>query len=425
MNLSPSLLGALRNVSAHLMKFAFFLVAMVFLFSPVQSTSFLLLVSLISLPYVKIEPGLFRSLKWILLTTILFLSWGAMGWIWAEYDQEIGERILKFLIGFPFIFILFNLNAAAIREKFDGFNWLFCGFVIAASVVIADFLTGYWLSQKLMIWKQGGFFQNILKPGSSLLLILGTALILIAFQRRSWKAGWLAILLIAAMLPHESVMHATRLILPMVVVIGLVCYWRPVLTAPLLGLLCALVLLILPLFLQADYFEPLAAAGVPFPHSMLHRLVIWDFASSLLDQHSWTGFGLGSSRYLGGDQVAHFTSLPGAFRENETWIGYSAAMDISLMPLHPHNLGLQIRLETGLVGVLLFLLFVMALIHRLSAACKGNEFAILAPVLVALILLGNFSFSIWQSWWLAAQALLAGMSLLLLKETRIIPRASQ
>ncbi|SVE50744.1 uncharacterized protein METZ01_LOCUS503598, partial [marine metagenome] len=72
------------------------------------------------------------------------------------------------------------------------------------------------------------------------------------------------------------------------------------------------------------------------------------------------------------------------------------------LPLHPHNAIIQIWLELGLVGLILFsalfFVLVMAIPNRRkeSAAC-----AISASVLTAGLVVSQLGFGFWQGWWLA------------------------
>jgi O-antigen ligase len=119
-----------------------------------------------------------------------------------------------------------------------------------------------------------------------------------------------------------------------------------------------------------------------------YRIIIWHYVGELLRDHWLIGYGFDAARVVG------------------------AAAD--LMPerngsstfLHPHNGALQIWLELGLVGVILFA-GAAALSVRRIMACAPSPSALAAAA-------GAFGFSatiwllsygIWQGWWLAVLGL--------------------
>lgn len=133
--------------------------------------------------------------------------------------------------------------------------------------------------------------------------------------------------------------------------------------------------------------EPLEISNkYSIPHSAKHRLFIWNFAAHKIADHPIIGYGFGSSKNIA--------------TEND--IVHYGQYEWCLLPLHPHNNVLQILLETGLVGFILFILLVDNILkwtirnnNVLAAACFINYFFI-----------GTISFGIWQSWWIGVGALL-------------------
>ena len=121
------------------------------------------------------------------------------------------------------------------------------------------------------------------------------------------------------------------------------------------------------------------------------RLDIWLFTAARIVEKPWFGWGLDASRTFGGG-----------------------------ISLHPHDGAMQVWLELGLVGVLLFAglsLAVWRLIDRISQRDRTTA-AALAASAVAYLTIGGLSFGIWQEWWLAiaALAVAAGLSLVRARE---------
>ena len=124
------------------------------------------------------------------------------------------------------------------------------------------------------------------------------------------------------------------------------------------------------------------------PYSTRHRLAMWSFAAEKIDEKPWLGWGFGSSRYM--PQEDH-----------------RLAPNMEIMPLHPHNLALQTRLELGLPGVMILATLVFLVFHRLATFTDDpwkSGFA-MAPA-VGWLFIANVSYGMWQSWWIATAFLL-------------------
>lgn len=135
--------------------------------------------------------------------------------------------------------------------------------------------------------------------------------------------------------------------------------------------------------------------GGVMPSSWLHRVAIWQSAGA----HILDGlpFGFGADYCRAWKETAPMVDVPGA------------AVPLSLMPLHPHNMFLQIWLELGLPGVASLALFIhcgMRALRRAKppTAIMAGIIGALAAILTSILVEG----SLWQVWRVAAMAL-AGM----------------
>jgi O-antigen ligase len=81
--------------------------------------------------------------------------------------------------------------------------------------------------------------------------------------------------------------------------------------------------------------------------SSRHRLAMWSFATEKIDEKLWLGWGFDASRHI-----------PQEDRR--------LAPNMEIMPLHPHNLALQTRLELGLPGSLILAGLVFSIFYRLA-----------------------------------------------------------
>jgi exopolysaccharide production protein ExoQ len=135
-------------------------------------------------------------------------------------------------------------------------------------------------------------------------------------------------------------------------------------------------------FARLERIPALTEAADAIKLSAGHRLLIWSFAGDRVAEHPLVGWGLDSSRAIPGGRDP--------IRPGETWL-----------PLHPHNAPLQLWLELGVPGAVLFALVVahawLALANarwpRLFAAATGGSLAIALIACVA-------AYGIWEEWWL-------------------------
>ncbi|MBA4118334.1 MAG: hypothetical protein C0514_05495 [Candidatus Puniceispirillum sp.] len=140
--------------------------------------------------------------------------------------------------------------------------------------------------------------------------------------------------------------------------------------------------------------------------SYLHRAYIWSYVTHRIYEKPYAGWGFDAARH-------------GALKQGLLWgsqkYGYNAAYNEALpgcdgeaLPLHPHNAPLQIWLELGAVGALLWAAFLASLLwavaraplSRWALACASSSFAV-------AFFIGGTSYGAWQSWWIAALFLAA------------------
>ncbi|MHA1598972.1 MAG: O-antigen ligase family protein [Alphaproteobacteria bacterium] len=123
--------------------------------------------------------------------------------------------------------------------------------------------------------------------------------------------------------------------------------------------------------------------------SAQHRVLMWRFVAQKIDEKPVLGWGMNTARAI----------------DQEAW---RLDAQTEIMPLHPHNAPLQVRLELGLPGALLFAGFVMLLI--VSARPKGRPDAqaiASLSMLTGYIAIAAISYGVWQSWWIALAWMLA------------------
>jgi O-antigen ligase len=87
------------------------------------------------------------------------------------------------------------------------------------------------------------------------------------------------------------------------------------------------------------------------------------------------------------------------------------------MPMHPHNATLQMWLELGAVGAALYALLCGLCLWAMSRmGLSRTALAAGAGGVLAVFVIGQLSFSAWQSWWLCVQLLAAAFFLFVVRK---------
>ena len=124
--------------------------------------------------------------------------------------------------------------------------------------------------------------------------------------------------------------------------------------------------------------------------SHLHRLEIWDRCIDLIKDKPLFGWGLAGSYNL--------PELEEPSRVNP----YTVRSDF----LYPHNVFIQCLVDFGIIGLMLFLLWLNTLINCIGQLPLSSRSAY-AAALVAIITVYSFGFPLWRSWWIVFLCVIA------------------
>tara|TARA_R110002167_G_scaffold328852_2_gene535425 strand:+ start:42348 stop:43592 length:1245 start_codon:yes stop_codon:yes gene_type:complete len=135
--------------------------------------------------------------------------------------------------------------------------------------------------------------------------------------------------------------------------------------------------------------EDIASNSSALAPSFQHRLVMWSFVADRIDERPWLGWGFDASRVI--PQEA-----------------YRLAPNMEIMPLHPHNLSLQTRLELGIPGVLVVGILMIAVLVPLTRYADSKFISgVMLASAIGWIFIANVSFGMWQTWWVSTAFVLA------------------
>lgn len=271
----------------------------------------------------------------------------------------------------------------------------------------------------------GGFLRSVIPPEdhssgrSSDLVALGrgaTALstlffggLYLSFARG--RPRWvLALLFLAAFAAASRLtIFANELSLAAGAAAGLCALRAPRTTIAALALLMLLFLAAAPLAAFLPAGEILAATPAGAPVSWLQRLVIWKTAAGEAIRCLPSGCGAEYARAL---------SAAGATAPVPT-----AGLELPVLPIHPHNVFIEIWLELGLPGAVLLALSIASAAQAVLRSRLGQgALAAIAATAAGFLVECLVELSLWQVWRLSGLALAALLIALGAKTTEAGPR---
>ena len=118
----------------------------------------------------------------------------------------------------------------------------------------------------------------------------------------------------------------------------------------------------------------------------MHRLIIWSYVKEKILEKPLFGHGFLSSRNINNEE-----------RETLNNTKYQ------LIPLHPHNSILEIWLELGAIGIIIFFIFLKILLNKMYYFDRINHKVTTVAIIsfFQIFYIGQISFSFWQPWWVA------------------------
>lgn len=240
-----------------------------------------------------------------------------------------------------------------------------------------------------------------LKPAATISVLLFWP-VLVALRRITSRRG----LLLAA---PAAFFAAIALVASDASVLGLITGGTAFLVArrwnriagPVLGVLVAVFMAAAPLLPGLLPDPHISMRGIEYlPNSAVHRIVIWQTTAKHIRERPWLGHGFDTSRHFYPQRTAVTVQLA------KPTIGQLDAVTGEPIPLHPHNMILQVWLELGAAGILALTAMVLTLILALARApLERTDRAAGYGLCVAALTVAAVSYGAWQAWWLSALGL--------------------
>jgi exopolysaccharide production protein ExoQ len=317
------------------------------------------------------------------LSALLFgclLMWGALSASWSLNPGR--SLIVAARLAGLFAAGLALVAAAGVIALPRRLTWfLLAGMALGIVIAVADLSTGGLVGS---IFTDRPYRPTRLNQASIsfAILLLPTGAVLVGIGQTVP-----ALLLAAAAAATICALAGTaaKIVLLPGVLMGLLLYYSRSQVARAAAVVSIVAIIAAPLtFARLERVPGLGEAADVAKVSAGHRLLIWSFAGDRIAERPLSGWGLDSSRNIPGGKDP--------IRAGESW-----------MPLHPHNTALQMWLELGVPGAVLFALLIAFLWYCLASAAEWPRlFTAAAGGSLTIAFVACFAtYGIWQEWWLS------------------------
>lgn len=325
------------------------------------------------------------------------LIWLALSLSWSPYNKP--DQALKLVLLTPLFALTAYLGVRLTHAEAARKAWLLCVLcLIAGGYFIIEATSGGMLGAWIEFRVEGSsefVLQALhrakitLSRGATAFLMLAGPLSLWLWRRQSALARGLAVMLIisggVAAIAFEVEANIVAAMMGALVVAA--ALHQPRFVAQLLLTVIAVFILAAPLLMAAGLALLPENASETLPPSWAWRVEIWRAVLEQISAAPLFGHGLDSMRVM---------SDPGVIQ----------GFEIERLPMHAHNAGLQIWVETGLVGAALCAATLMALAYGLDLApLNTDQLTGLAYVGTVWFVTVTLGYGLWQEWHHGALAL--------------------
>jgi exopolysaccharide production protein ExoQ len=312
------------------------------------------------------------------------LAWGLLSTLWAVAPERSLVMTLR-LLGLFAVGLSLIAAVPMLAAPQRLIAWFCAGLVLALGLTLVQYATLGALTQPFL--DQPFYEPRLNQVENGFVLLVLPLVALLVLQRRLVAAMVFAsaIGVTIYLLVGDAAQFAFLVGIGAAILVYLQRRWVVRAAAALAALVVVVAPLVFPQLIRLGDAQRWANAVKPL--SLWHRLEIWSFVGARIAERPLLGWGLDSSRAIPGGSALTPGGVP--------WL-----------PLHPHNVTLQIWLELGVLGAILFVLLVVGLWlalgkapwPRLYAAAAGGSLATAFTVALG-------SYGLWQEWWIGSEFL--------------------
>ena len=327
---------------------------------------------------------------------LMFIAWAWLSTLWSPYGSA---RQAVVMAAGAFIYPLFPYAVWTLRGKARRIVMLSA--LVSGSLMALPYLLEGFTGVISHFFPAGepraDYLRDSTRGISAIIMALPPLTALWVKLVPGWRGHGAAGLLVAAaaIISWQFHLVAGLIALGAAGLVFAIGYRWPRTTILLMTLAYLVMLLLAPLLLP-HLVAPLDGKALPF--SWAWRVKMWPYAGEQIGLHPLFGWGLDASRTFTHD-VFHMH-------------GYK----LTYIAIHPHDFGLQVWLETGLIGALILAVAILLFGLRL-AGMRGLtrlQGAAMASSAAAFLVFFSITYGAWQEWlwasvaWVAALCVLVG-----------------
>ena len=325
---------------------------------------------------------------------LIFLLWLSLTSLWSPYrpDDLLTNYIKLLIMGLVYFFSVVVFRRVAITrmvklQRIFIITTFLSALMVALDVVFNFKITLFFnpastaeeLASRIIDTE-----QNLGHAITVLVLLSAPLVLMLKMHYQRWKtlsALFFVMVLIASVQNHLWIGIVGTPILILTIALA----FRFPKTIPKLAVFLVIAMIIFAPLLAFISSELIKGDLSQIPGSWEHRLQMWAYCWPVIIENPLVGTGF--------DAVRTF---------DDQWTARNG-IEISTVSLHPHNAGIHIWTEAGLIGCALAIGFILMCIKLVDKYTKKRDGAVLiSGVIIGALLISSFTYGAWQFWWWAA-----------------------
>lgn len=387
----------IHKAQQHILLFIFTLAPIITVFAGLVVAAFFIVIGLIPLYLLikgKRHSALYASVPSKLF--LLLLGWMALTIIWSIRPDKTFSwctRLAAIYIGYIALVDYFSRLPHHIIAKLN--HYMFVSLVIALALyafeILSDGILIRFIRINLLAKDHYIYFPHDMNRGATFMVLCAWPMLY--YLQIRYRSLMLTLclwsLILITLLHLESLAATTGYVIGSLTFLMMACLRKHGMKAILT--ITALVITIIPITMALMNPFKLIESYPNIPASAQHRIHIWSFTATKALEQPFIGKGLGNSKYVE--------------KQPSDWPGEH----IDPLPSHPHNVIMQVWLELGVVGLIIYSLFVISmlwtLLHRKDQTPLTQNIAV--SYMVSFLAISATAYNGWQSWWVSSFLMLS------------------
>ena len=330
------------------------------------------------------------------IALVIFLFWLCITAVWSPYrvDDLLTNYIKLFIMGISFYFAPVVFRHVAEKKQFNMQRFFVHLMFVSVFLVTIDVSTNFKITLFFnpasnpdeLVYRLIDAEQNLGHAITVLVLLLAPTTILLKAHFKAWKFLSCLFFILILMASFQNNLWIGLIGAIGVGVTSFLAYKFPRVLPKLLLWIAGCTIILAPLI---AFMSSIAIKGdlSHIPGSWEHRLRMWAYCWTIILENLLSGAGFDAVRTY-----------------DEQWTTRHG-LDLTIVSLHPHNMGIHIWTETGFIGALLALAVIVTsfkLVDRHVTGSAPDRAIMISGIIIAAILISSFSYGAWQFWWLGS-----------------------